>query len=47
MFHKHFVLIFCQFCGRYVLIGLSMHFAQGQTLGWDVISVLDGFIAHE
>ena len=47
MFHKHFVLILCQFCGRYVLIGLSMYFAQGQTLGWDVISVWNGFIAHE
>ena len=47
VFHKHFVLIFCQFCGRYVLIGLSMYFAQGQTLGWDVVSVWNGFIAHE
>ena len=35
MFHKHIVLIFCQFCGRYVLIGLSMYFAQGQKFGLD------------
>ena len=47
MFHKHFVLIFCQFCARYVLIGLSMYFAQGQKFGLDVICVWNGFIVHE
>ena len=33
--------------GIHVLIGMSMYFAQGQKLGWDVISVWNDFIAHE